>query len=153
MSRILGVVAALLLAVAGCAGGSQRAGSTDTATPVATQTTEATDAGETTETTTAPTYSVPKAKDFKVTIKVREKQCFGSAGCNVTYRVELAWNQSYDPAVTYDVTYEVRGGEDGPVVNTLTVTGDEYQRDSEELVSTRSMKTKLSAVVTDVTEQ
>lgn len=151
MRKIVGLVVGLLvLMIAGCAGGGPVSDSTatDTAAPVATTTTEAA-----AETTTAPTYSVPKAKDFKVTIKVREKQCFGSAGCNVTYRVELAWNQTYDPAVTYDVTYEVRGGEDGPVVNTLTVTGDEYQRDSEELVSTRSTKTKLSAVVTDVTEQ
>jgi len=35
----------------------------------------------------APTFE-PKKKDFKVTIKIREKKCFRSAGCNVTYRID-----------------------------------------------------------------
>ncbi len=100
-----------------------------------------------------PSYATPQAKDFHLTVKVREKQCFGSAGCNVTYRIDASWDKTFDPSVTYDVTYEVRGGEDGPVVATMTVTGDSYERSSEDMVSTRSAKTKMSAVVTRIETQ
>lgn len=100
-----------------------------------------------------PTFHEPTKKDFKLTIKTLETQCFGSAGCNVTFRVKLEYTPvaPLDPDKTYELTYSLRGGED-PLTNTLTVTGDKYERDSEEFVSTRSSSSKLSVVVVDVEE-
>lgn len=101
---------------------------------------------------TTPTYSAPTKNDFKLAIKVLSKQCFGSAGCNVSYRIILATytGPELDPSETYEVTYVVRGGEDGPVTNTFSVTGDESSVDSEESVSTKSKDSKLTVVVSDV---
>ncbi|MBY8870499.1 hypothetical protein K7640_01425 [Micromonospora sp. PLK6-60] len=109
------------------------------------------------ETTTAPAPTValfdePTKKDFKLAVKVLRKQCFGSAGCNITYRIDVTYTGSgLDPAKTYEVTYEVRGGED-PAVNTFEVTGETASVQQEETGSTRRSGDKLTAVVTDVAE-
>ncbi|MGB3828675.1 MAG: hypothetical protein WA962_07835 [Ornithinimicrobium sp.] len=50
----------------------------------------------------------------------------------------------------FEVTYEIRGGEDGPQVNTFSVEGDTISYDSEESLSTSSSDTELEAVVTEV---
>jgi hypothetical protein len=137
------------------------AASGDKATPTAAATTSARNwpPPETTPAESAPAAEpaaveyAPVAKDFKLTIKTLTKQCFGSAGCNVTYRVELGYTgPDLNPDTTYEVTYEVKGAED-PIIGTLTVTGDEYERPSEELASTKSSKAKLTVTVTDVSEQ
>jgi hypothetical protein len=99
-----------------------------------------------------PTFATPKPRDFTLTVKVLEKTNFGSAGSNITYRIVAGWNGTYDPDKTYEVTYEVRGGEDGPAVNTMTVTGDEYQVEDEEFISTATVGQKLTARVTSVDE-
>lgn len=99
-----------------------------------------------------PTYDTPKPSDFKLTIKVLEKDNFGSAGSLITFRVNANWTGTYDPDKTYEVVYEVRGDEDGPMINTMTVTGDEYERPSEETASTPSSSTRLTAKVTSVEE-
>jgi hypothetical protein len=100
----------------------------------------------------APAYATPTPKDFKLTVKVLQKENFGSAGSNITYRIDAGWSKTFDPAKTYEVTYEVRGGEDGPAINTLTVTGDEYEREREEFISTSSVSQKLTARVVAVEE-
>lgn len=99
-----------------------------------------------------PSYHIPAAADFTLTIKILEKQCFGSAGCLIDYRIELAYNGTVplDPKTTYEVTYEVRGGTDTKI-NTLEVTGAEYERDNKESLQTKSSKNELTAVVTSVT--
>jgi hypothetical protein len=99
-----------------------------------------------------PRYHQPVPGDFKLTIKTLEKQCFGEAGCNVTFRVNLAYDDSagqLDPDKTYEITYRVRGG-DEPLVNTLEATGDDYSRDREEFISTSSSSPHLTAKVTQV---
>lgn len=99
------------------------------------------------------TYAVPVAADFKLTVKVLEKKCFGSAGCNVTYRVVVAQAnaKTFDPSKEYEVTYEVKGIEDS-AVNTLKITGGQYSTDEKEFGSTKSSSIKLSAVITDISE-
>ena len=93
----------------------------------------------------------PKPRDFDLTVKTLSKQCFGSAGCNITYRVEVGYDgPPLDSSNSYEVVYEVRGGEDGPQINTLTVEGDQSSVDSEESISTNSAGRKLTAVVTSV---
>jgi hypothetical protein len=96
---------------------------------------------------------VPKATDFKLTVKILEKSCYGSAGCNVTYRIALEQVSAaeFDPSKEYDVTYEVRGTEGGKI-NTLKVTGTQYSTDDKEFASTKSSNPKLTAVITDIVE-
>jgi hypothetical protein len=98
-------------------------------------------------------YHEPTADDFELTIKTLEKECFGSAGCNVEFRVELSYLGllDLDPSVTYELTYEIKGGED-PLINTLEITGDEYSVDESEDIGTESSDDELTAVVLDVSE-
>lgn len=102
-------------------------------------------------TKTTPPARVLGVKDLVPSLKITDKQCFGSAGCNVRYRVSLTVKGTQMPAETdsYEVTYEVRGGEDGAVVGSTVLEGLEYDRE-EDMVSTKSSKTKLSVVITSV---
>lgn len=102
------------------------------------------------ESTPAPKARTLGVKDLVPALKVTSKQCFGSAGCNVEYRVSFTVKgplPSEDES--YDVTYEVRGGEDGPVIGTTTFEGVSYDQQSD-MVQTKSSKSKLSVVVTSV---
>jgi hypothetical protein len=147
-----GVVVVLLVAGAVAAGvsdddttttGDERpVGTTDPAEPEPT--------GPTT-TTTEPESVPPKPEDFAITLVVKSKQCFGSAGCNITYEPELAYNglQVLDPEDTWDVIYSVNGGDSGPIIDTIEVTGDQYNW-NEGFASTGSEGTELTAVVTEV---
>lgn len=99
-------------------------------------------------------YAAPTIKDFALKVKTLKKECFGSAGCNVTFRVELTKvsGGDLDPDKTYELTYDIRGGEDS-FTNTLEITSDKYSYDDKEFISTKSSKSVLKAVITDVTEQ
>jgi hypothetical protein len=102
------------------------------------------------ETTEAPTFGKPKLTDFKLAVKTLKKSCFGSAGCNITYRVVVTYKgPALDPATDYTVTYAVKGGDD-PQTNTFTVTGTDYTYDEQEFISTPRSSSKLTAVVTDI---
>jgi len=91
----------------------------------------------------------PKAEDFTLTIKVLEKQCFGSAGCNVTFRIDPKYNGTADSSNT-EVTYEVLGAED-EIINTFTIdSAGTASFDSNEFASTSSSSKTLTAKVTDV---
>lgn len=92
----------------------------------------------------------PRTADIKLTAKITDKQCFGSAGCHVEFKVNLAYGGPVLSADdTWEVTYEITGVEDGPMIGTLEVTGDEYTV-NEEFVSTSSSKKKISIKVTGV---
>jgi hypothetical protein len=101
----------------------------------------------------APEEFNPSTSDFKVKIKVVKKQCFGSAGCNVTYRIdpEYVGDDPLPTSGSTEVTYEVSGGEDGPAINTFTVddTGTAHFDETED-ASTSSQSKKLKAEVTEV---
>lgn len=98
----------------------------------------------------------PKKSDWTLKLKTTDKQCFGSAGCNVTVRVSPEYSGSGTVASlpnqgTIDITYKLSGDESGPIVGTATVQlADETVQDQEESLSTRSSGTKVAAAVTDV---
>ena len=146
MRLIPAAVAALTaITLAGCAPTNSNA---DPAAPPPAAGGSATPAAETSE--PAASYSPTKA-DFNLKLKILRKECFGTAGCNVTYRVDVAYAGSpLDPDTEYEVTYKILGGEDGSQINTLTVQGDQATTDDEELVQTPSSGTRLRVVVTDV---
>lgn len=111
----------------------------------------------TTQTTKAPPKAAkvvaPKPADFVLTVKTLSKQCFGSAGCNLTYRIVVAYGgPTLSPSKTYEVTYNVRGGDDGLVTATFTVTGNISSVEEESYISTKNKTIKLSAVATEVSE-
>ena len=155
---LVGVGAFVLGLVIGSAG----SGASDTAGPAPTVTvtqpapevkSTAPPAPATTAPPAPPKATAPTVKDFKLTVKTLTKQCFGSAGCNVTFRILVTYNgPALDPGKSYEVLYQVRGGEDGPLANKLTVEGGESSVDEEEMVSTSKSSAKLTAVVTDVLE-
>lgn len=66
----------------------------------------------------------PTKSDFKPIIKVTSRSCFGSAGCNIEYKVGLKW-MGPNPAPrldkSYDVYYRVTGGDMGTSTDTITV--------------------------------
>lgn len=100
--------------------------------------------------TPEPPAVTPVPADFKVTLKVLEKKCFGSAGCNVSYRPQLAYGGlPLESGTTWEVTYSVKGAED-PIVGTLTVDGTSVSGPEEESTSTKSAGAKLVATVTSV---
>lgn len=99
-----------------------------------------------------PEPELPKPADFKIRVKILEKQCFGSAGCLVTYQIDPTYEGTAETPDdrTISVIYEVRGGEDGPQINTFTITGDTAEFDAEESISTTSSSQKLTAKATEV---
>lgn len=148
---VAGLIVGILLGGAvGSSDTQSTAPSKPRATTAATTATTATSAPV--ETTPAETYRTPEVGDFTLRVKILSKENFGEAGSNLTFRVQAGWPDGYDPSKTYEVTYEVRGPEDGPMVNTFTVTGDSYDAPSEEIASTASVGTKLTAKVTAVEE-
>jgi hypothetical protein len=143
------------LLLTGCASGETSAATA--AAPTATVTVTATaepepveDAYEEADTSTAEL----KPSDFKIKLKVREKTCFGSAGCNITFQIDPKYVGSGDVTTgSYDVTYKVIGGDDGPQINTFTIDDGEASYDEEEHIGTSSQSKTLSAKVTDVSSR
>ena len=83
-----------------------------------------------TEAASQPTASArhtPDASDFSVSLKIIDKQCFGSAGCNMDYRPKItAEDLSALPSSgTAEVSYKITGGSDGPILGTFVITFSE----------------------------
>lgn len=107
-----------------------------------------TEAAEQVATVTPDAVYTPKAADFKLTAKITSKHCFGSAGCNVEFEPDLSYGGfTLDEDVTWRLTYEATGIEDGPLIGTVEVTGPKYESESE-LVETRSSKSKITLKIT-----
>lgn len=88
--------------------------------------------------------------DFVINLRTIEKKCFGSAGCNVTVSIDPTYVGSGAIPDAFKVTYEIRGGEDGPEISTFSVEGDTVSYDGEERISTSSSDAELEAVATEV---
>jgi hypothetical protein len=91
--------------------------------------------------------------DIELHVKTLSKKCFGSYGCNVTYRVVVdgASMDDWPEQGEVEVTYEVTGGKDGPESDSFLITLDDgqYEEPSEEASTVRSRSTKLAVKVTD----
>lgn len=103
-------------------------------------------------------YNVPTVKDFELNLKITSKQCFGSAGCNIEFETLLNYlGSGAEPNTSWDITYDVQGGED-PYTNTLTTTfGDDglhgrYEHEDTEFMQIPKSSTKLTVTITAVTE-
>ena len=151
---IAGIVAALFVGIGiGVATGG---GDAEPAATTATDVVEADEADENAAPAYTPppkpTYPDPVLTDYTITLYETEKQCFGSAGCNVTFTVDLAYaGPALDPTKTYELRYEVAGAED-PLLSTLEIHGDSYTS-SEGSVSTASESDELTVTVLDIRER
>lgn len=148
------LVAVALLVGIGIGAAAGAGDSTPDATPAATSA----PAGETDTPAPAytpppkPVYPDPVVTDYAVTLYTTEKKCFGSAGCNISFTVDLAYGgPELDPSKTYELRYEVTGGED-PYLSTIEIEGDSYTS-HEESVSTASQSAELAATVLDIRER
>lgn len=119
--RIAALAGVALLFVLGCSG----VPSADDTKPLTTASSGAAPAAE--SKAPAITYGVPVAADFEISLKILEKECFGSAGCNVKYRVVLKQSSAkmIDPSKTYEISYALKGTDD-PVIGTLTISDGNY---------------------------
>ncbi|WP_244205563.1 hypothetical protein [Streptomyces bobili] len=114
------------------------------------------DAVEESEPEPAPTYAALTPADFAMTLRTTERQCFGSAGCNVTVEPILSyageWN-GVDPDAVYSITYEIRGDESGPVIETAELSAETTLNYTPTSISTASASKKVSVKITDVVMQ
>lgn len=99
--------------------------------------------------TSVPAYT-PKKSDFSIKVKVTSKQCFGSAGCSVQYAVDPTYVGLQTLTGSWEVTYEVRGGSDGPITGTIELHGTDASWDRTGSTQTDSNGSALSAVVTEI---
>lgn len=145
--RLAVVAVGVALLLAGC-GPSKPVGAAKANTQVDTSTT--TEAVTTTEATTEPAAAPATPADFKLSAKILSQECFGSAGCNLTYRVQV---DSGRHDGTYEITYDVivPGSEDGPHTDTLTVTDGQYQEPTQDFVSTNKRVKSAAKIKVRVT--
>ncbi|MGC0341241.1 hypothetical protein [Streptomyces sp. SLBN-8D4] len=100
-----------------------------------------------------PTYVQVDADSFSIDLRTTARQCFGSAGCNVTVEPELTYLGSsgdLDPDAVYEITYEIHGDQSGPVIQTAELTNRTRLSYTPSLVSTASASTELSVEITNV---
>ncbi|MFF4576121.1 hypothetical protein [Streptomyces sp. NPDC001410] len=103
-----------------------------------------------------PTYSEIDANSFTIKLRTTKRQCFGSAGCNLTVEPNLTYlgdSEDIDPDAVYEITYEIHGDESGPVIETAELSDQTSLNYTPSLISTGSASTKVSVEITDVTGQ
>jgi len=96
-------------------------------------------------------------QDVKLSLKTTSKQCFGSAGCNVTVQVQAgvaaSLQQALPPDGTWDVTYQITGDESGPIIGTFSLYGNGKYDVNEESLSTGSSYTPVRVKVISVEQR
>ncbi|MEU5892526.1 hypothetical protein ABZ835_37655 [Streptomyces sp. NPDC047461] len=111
---------------------------------------------EETEPDPTPTYAALAADDFMMGLRTTDRQCFGSAGCNVTVEPDLTYVgplNGIDPDAVYEITYEIRGDESGPVIATAELSDETSLNYRPSMISTASSSKKVSVKITDVAVQ
>lgn len=156
---ILAIVCAFILGlvlggVGGLVGGATVAaiGTVQTeATPATATSADPTGTLDTTMPTEEPAAGFEYTADtFTIELKTLSKECFGSAGCNLRVKPVLStFDDSIPDDASGSLTYEITGGEDGPVTDTITLTGTKYSIE-QSVISTPSSSKKLKIKITDV---
>jgi hypothetical protein len=104
------------------------------------------------ESNAEPAGFTPKKSDFEIGIKILEKQCFGSGGCSIAYRIKPKYvgTQELPDDGTIEVSYRVTGDEFGPRQNTFQIVDGQTKVDKDEFAGTPSSGTVLKAKVIEV---
>ncbi|WP_300680788.1 hypothetical protein [Nocardioides sp.] len=145
----LALLAPLLL-LAACGGASPSAAPTATVTVTVTASPEEAATSDAADTQTDGLYLRPE--DFTLKVKITDKQCFGSAGCSISYKVTPVYHGdvSLIDGMAYDITYSVSGDESGKQIGTISVGDDGSFSQEEETMTTKSSSVKVTARATDV---
>lgn len=104
--------------------------------------------------TTAPTTTeavyMPTPADFSIEVIEVERSCFGSAGCNITYRINPTYIGATKPPkdLAYTVLYDLKGAE-SPKTGNFEVDGEQVKMQRQDSVST-PVGAKLTATPTRV---
>ncbi|GGN15514.1 hypothetical protein [Streptomyces fuscichromogenes] len=101
-----------------------------------------------------PSYGEVTADSFTVELRTTKRQCFGTAGCNVTVEPDLTYlgdSADIDPDAVYEITYEIHGDESGPVIETAELSDRTRLNYPPSMISTASAGTNVSVEITDVT--
>lgn len=131
--RTLAPLAAALL-LTGCGGGGASAAESPAG--------DADITAQPTFTTWTPETHTPTPGEFTVGTSVLKKECFGSAGCNVTYRIKPGYTGPIlDSSQSFTVTYTVLGGEDQQQ-GSFTITGEQANFSDEEMIQTKTSKAR-----------
>ncbi|MFJ4624177.1 hypothetical protein [Streptomyces sp. NPDC088812] len=103
----------------------------------------------------APVYAELGVDSFTIELRTTERQCFGSAGCNVTVEPDLTYTgiEDIDPDAVYDITYEIHGDESGTVIETAELSNQTSLNYTPTSISTASSSTKVTVEITDVVAQ
>lgn len=87
--------------------------------------------------------------DVEIRFKVKSRQCFGSAGCDLLVRPEVHLFRDPGKDQVYEITFRLNGDESGPIVQTVTLTGS--QADYTDIaLSTAGPSVKIYGKVTGV---
>lgn len=87
--------------------------------------------------------------DVEIEFRVKKKQCFGDAGCNLVVRPEIHLFKDPGDDQTYEITFRVSGDTSGPVTDSVTLTGTQVSFTDLDL-STSGPTVKITGKVTDV---
>lgn len=94
----------------------------------------------------------PQASWYYVRPKILSKECFGSAGCNVSVKLVLSMTDPSAQGRTVEITVKVIGDESGPSIETIDVDDSgNYDPPTLEL-STPSNGTLIKARITEVAD-
>lgn len=63
----------------------------------------------------------PKKSDVELKLKTKDKQCFGSAGCNVTVEPRVTLDTGIPDNGTLTIYYTIKGAEDGALKGNIEV--------------------------------
>lgn len=102
--------------------------------------------------TSAPKEAhVLKAADIKLAVRVTSKQCFGSAGCSVAWKLNVTVDKTkLSEGNDWAITYMVQGVEDGPFVSTFNLYGNGTYDADTGFGSTSSTNKTLTASVSGI---
>jgi hypothetical protein len=92
---------------------------------------------------------LPTPEQFKLDVVIVEKDCFGSAGCNVMYDIDPTYTGPESlQGTSFTVVYQIDGG-DEPQTGNFTVTNGKTSG-HRDLIDTPSASSTLAAVATKV---
>lgn len=118
----LGLAPIIALGVlAGCSTQQPTGDASDLVSPATSAASEASE-GLGLEPDTVDTDLLESKKFYAVDLKVKSKQCFGSAGCNVEVTPDISMLETENlPTGTVELTYKITGDESGPIIETTTL--------------------------------
>jgi hypothetical protein len=94
----------------------------------------------------------PTIESLTLTVVTDEIECFGSAGCHVTWHIEVGHDGTpFDQDTPWLIQYEMHGQDDGKHIGTFGMLGDSYEQ-VDGFSSVVAEDTDLTATVIRVTE-